>query len=114
MFTNKKDRSLRFCIDYRQLNKITIKNRHTLPLISELQDKIRGAKWLTKLDLRDAYQTVRIKSGEEWKTGFKTSYGHYEYTVMPFRLTNAPATFQALINDILREYLHQQKVNYVL
>jgi len=84
-----------------------------LPLISELQDKIRGAKWLTKLDLRDAYQTVRIKSGEEWKTGFKTSYGHYEYTVMPFGLTNAPATFQALINDILREYLDDFVIAYL-
>ena len=113
LFANKKDGSLRFCVDYRQLNRITIKNRHTLPLISELQDKIRGANWLTKLDLRDAYQTVRIKSGEEWKTGFKTSYGHYEYTVMPFGLTNAPATFQALINDILREYLDDFVIAYL-
>ena len=87
------------------MNKITIKNRYALPLISELQDRFHGAKWFTKLDVRDAYALIRMKEGEEWKTAFRCRYGHYEYTVMPFGLTNAPATFQALINDTLREYL---------
>ena len=105
MFVLKKGNELRFCVDYRQLNKITIKNRYALPLISELQSRFHRAKWFTKLDVRDAYALIRIKEGEEWKTAFRTRYGHYEYTVMPFGLTNAPATFQALINDILRQYL---------
>ena len=113
MFAKKKDRTLRFCVDYRQLNNITIKNRYTLPLIQELQDRLRGAQWFTKLDVRDAYHMVRMKKGEEWKTAFRMRYGHYEYTVMPFGLTNAPATFQALINDTLREHLDDFVVVYL-
>ncbi len=105
LFVPKKDGKLRLCVDYRQLNAITIKNRHPLPLISELQDRIQGTKWFTKLDIQGAYNLVRMRNGEEWKTAFRTRYGHYEYTVMPFGLTNAPATFQALINSTLREYL---------
>jgi len=113
LFVPKKDGSLRLCVDYRQLNGITIKNRYALPLISELHDRIRGAKWFTSLDLRGAYNLVRMKEGEEWKTAFRTRYGHFEYTVMPFGLTNAPTTFQALVNDVLREYLDQFTVAYL-
>ena len=109
----KKDGGLRFCVDYRQLNNITIKNRYALPLISELQDRFQGAKWFTKLDVRDAYYLVRMKEGEEWKTAFRTRYGHYEYLVMPFGLTNAPATFQSLINATLQEYLDVFVVAYL-
>src|SRR5437763_16250651 len=113
LVAKKKDGTLRCCVDYRQLNNITIKNRYTLPLIQELQDRLRGAQWFTKLDIRDAYHMVRMKKGEEWKTAFRTRYGHYEYTVMPFGLTNAPATFQALITDTPREYLDDFVVAYL-
>jgi hypothetical protein len=113
MFVKKKDGTLRQCVDYRQLNSITIKNRYPLPLISELKDRLHKAKYFTKLDLRDGYHLVRIKEGEEWKTAFRTRYGHYEYTVMPFGLTNAPATFQALVNSVLREYLDHFVVAYL-
>ena len=113
LFAEKKDGTLRLCVDYRRLNDITVKNRYTLPLISELQDRFQGAKWFTKLDVKDAYTFVRIKEGDEWKTAFKTRYGLYEYLVMPYGLTNAPATFQALINDTLREYLDNFVVAYM-
>jgi len=93
LFAKKKDGSLRLCVDYRGLNSITIKNRYALPLISELLDRIKGAKYFTKIDLRGAYNLVRIAEGEEWKTAFRTRYSHFEYLVMPFRLTNAPASF---------------------
>ena len=86
------------CVDYRQLNAATIKDKYPLPLISELHDRVSGAKWFTKLDLKEAYYLVRIKEGDEWKTTFRTCYGQYEYLVMPFGLTNALATFQQLIN----------------
>ncbi|KAI1855989.1 uncharacterized protein JN550_013918, partial [Neoarthrinium moseri] len=79
----------RLCIDFRKLNENTIKNRYPLPLISDLRDKLHGAQWFTALDLPNAYGLIRIKKGEEWKTAFRTKYGHYEYLVMPFRLTNA-------------------------
>ena len=105
LFVPKKDGTLRLCVDYRKLNNITIKNRYPLPNISELQDRLSGARFFTKLDLRGAYNLIRMKAGEEWKTAFRTRYGHYEYTVMPFGLTNAPATCQEMINDALREHL---------
>ena len=105
LFVKKKDGSLRLCVDYRGLNRITVKNRYPIPLISELLDRIRGSKYFTKLDLRGAYNLIRIAEGEEWKTAFRTRYGHFEYTVMPFGLTNAPASFQSLVNEVLRPYL---------
>lgn len=105
MFVPKKDGGLRLCVDYRGLNKITIKNRHPLPLISETLDRLSGAKIFTKMDLRDAYHRIRIKEGDEWKTAFRSRYGHYEYQVMPFGLANAPATFQAYINRALSDLL---------
>ena len=94
LFVKKKDGSLRMCVDYRGLNKITKKNRYPLPLISGLLDQLGQAKIYTKIDLRGAYNLVRIKEGDEWKTAFRTRYGHFEYNVMPFGLTNAPAIFQ--------------------
>ena len=84
---------MRLCVDYRGLNEITIKNRYPLPLISETMDRLGRAKIFTQLDLRDAYHRIRIRIGDEWKTAFRTRYGHYEYRVMPFGLANAPATF---------------------
>ena len=105
LFVKKKDGSLRLCVDYRGLNEITIKNRYPLPLIKETLNRVGKAKIYTKLDLRGAYNLIRIKGGEEWKTAFGTRYGHYEFSVMPFGLTNAPATFQNFMNDLLRDYL---------
>ena len=113
LFVPKKDGKLRLCVDYRQLNKITIKNRYPLPNIGELQDRLTGAMWLTRLDLRGAYNLIRMKEGEEWKTAFRTRYGYFEYMVMPFGLTNAPATCQGLMNDTLAEYLDVFVVAYL-
>ena len=101
LFVPKKDGGLRLCVDYRDLNAVTVKNRHPLPLITETLDRLCGAKAFTKLDLKDAYHRIRIKEGDEWKTAFRTRYGHFEYLVMPFGLANAPATFQAYINRAL-------------
>ena len=96
---------MRLYVDYRELNSITIKNSYLLPLIGEIQDRFREARWFTKFDIPGAYNRIRIKHGDEWKTAFRTRFGHYEYLVMPFGLTNAPATFQAFINNVLREHL---------
>uniref|UniRef100_A0A8C5WE85 ribonuclease H n=1 Tax=Leptobrachium leishanense TaxID=445787 RepID=A0A8C5WE85_9ANUR len=97
-FVGKKDGGLRPCIDYRALNSVTIKNKYPLPLITELMDRLSEATYFTKLDLRGAYNLVRIKQGDEWKTAFRSRYGHYEYLVMPYGLCNAPATFQRFLN----------------
>ena len=105
LFVKKKDGSLRLCVDYRGLNAVTIKDRTPLPLIKETLDSIKGAQVFTSLDLRGAYNLVRVQEGEEWKTAFRTRYGLFEYCVMPFGLTNAPATFQAMINEVLRPYI---------
>ena len=93
-----KDGSLQLCVDYRGRNKVTLKDRTPLPLISETLDCLAHAKVFTKLDLRNAYHRVRIHPGDEWKTAFRTQYGHYKYLVMPFGLADAPATFQAYMN----------------
>ncbi len=105
-FVKKKDGSLRPCIDYRGLNEMTIKNRYPLPLMSSAFKILQGAKIFTRLDLRNAYHLVRIKEGDEWKTAFNTPLGHFEYRVLPFGLVNAPAVFQALVNDVLRDMLN--------
>ena len=101
LFVPKKDGGLRLCVDYRGLNSVTVKNRHPLPLITETLDRLCGSKVFTKLDLKDAYHRLRIKSGDEWKTAFRTRYSYFEYLVIPFGLANAPATFQAYINRAL-------------
>ena len=103
LFVRKKDGSLRLCVDYRGLNKVTIPNKYPLPLISELIDKTRGARWLTKLDLKNGYNLIRIASGDEWKTAFRTKKGLFEYTVMPFGLMNAPASFQEMMDTIFAD-----------
>ncbi len=103
----KKDGSLRPCIDYRGLNNITVKNTYPLPLMSSALERLQGASFFTKLDLRNAYHLVRIREGDEWKTAFNTPRGHFEYHVLPFGLSNAPAVFQALVNDVLRDMLDQ-------
>jgi hypothetical protein len=98
LFVPKKDGTLRLCVDYRGLNRVTRKNRLALPLISETLDRLGGAVVFTKLDMKNAYYRIRIKRGDEWKTAFCTRYGYFEYMVMPFGLTNALATFQGYIN----------------
>ena len=103
----------RLVVDYRALNALTIKDRTPLPLIMGTLDRLRSAKMFTQLDLRGAYNLIRMAEGEEWKTAFRTRYGLYEYTVMPFGLTNAPATFQAMINTVLRDYLDIFAVVYL-
>lgn len=113
LFVKKSDGSLRLCVDYRGLNKITIKNRYPLPLIQENLDRLQNAKYFTKIDLRGAYNLIRIAAGEEWKTAFRTRYGLFEYLVMPFGLTNAPASFQQLMNEVLREYLDISVIVYL-
>ena len=98
LFVPKKDGSLRLYVNYRGLNKVTVKNRYPLPLMGEILDRVNGASVFSKIDLKDAYYRIRIRPGDEWKTAFRTRYGHYEYLVMPFGLTNAPAAFQVYIN----------------
>ena len=113
LFVKKPDGSLRLCVDYRALNRMTVKNRHPLPLIRETLDRLCKARYFTKIDLLSAFNQIRIALGEEWKTAFRTRYGHFEYCVMPFGLTNAPATFQAFINSVLHEFLDKSCVAYL-
>ncbi len=100
-------------MDYHGLNKITKKNRYPLPLISGFLDRLCTGKIFTKLDLRGAYNLLRIYPDDEWKTAFRTCYGHFEYTVVPFGLTNAPVVFQHLMNDIFRDYMDEFVVVYL-
>lgn len=106
-FVEKKDASLRPCIDYRGLNQITVKNKTPLPLIDPSFEPLCHALIFSKLDLRNAYHLVRIREGDEWKTAFNTPLGQFEYLVMPFGLTNAPAVFQTLMNDLFRDMLNR-------
>jgi len=105
LFLPKPDRTLWLCVDYRRLKKITIKNKYPLPLMSELRSRLCKATIFTKLDLKNGYYLIRMAEGEEWKTGFKSKYGLYEYTVMVFGLCNAPSTFQSMINDVFCDML---------
>jgi hypothetical protein len=104
---------LRLCVDYQALNHASVKNRYLLPLISEILERVGKAKLFTKLNLRGAYNLIRIKEGDEFKTAFRTRYGQFEYRVVPFGLTNAPATFQAYMDDCLRPYMNDFVVCYL-
>jgi hypothetical protein len=104
-FVPKKDDKLRPCQDYRYLNEWTIKNAYPLPLVTDLMDKLKGAKYFTKLDVRWGYNNIRIREGDEWKAAFKTKFGLYEPTVMFFRLCNSPATFQSMMNSIFKDQI---------
>ncbi|KAL0544112.1 hypothetical protein IC582_019223 [Cucumis melo] len=105
LFVKKKDGSMRLCIDYRELNKVTVKNRYPLPRIDDLFDQLQGATVSSKIDLRLGYHQLRIKDGDVPKTAFRSRYGHYEFIVMSFGLTNAPAVFMDLMNRVFREFL---------
>ena len=105
LFICKKDGSLRLCVNFRGLNKITKKDRYPLPFISDLLSTAGKARIYTTIDLCHAYHLVHITEGDEWKTAFRTRYGSFEWLVMPFGLTNAPASFQRFMNDIFSDLL---------
>ncbi|KAK1804836.1 hypothetical protein P4O66_003676 [Electrophorus voltai] len=111
-FVGKKDGELRPCIDYWGLNKVTVKDHYPLPLTTSAFEALQLASIFTKLDLHNAYNLVRIREGDEWKTAFITLSGHYEYLVMPFGLMNAPSVLQWYINEALREALDRNVFVY--
>jgi hypothetical protein len=113
LFVKKPGGGLRFCVDYRGLNAITVKNRYPLPLIRETLNRLAKAKYFTKLDIISAFNKIRVKEGQEWLTAFRTRFGLFEYLVMPFGMANAPATFQHYINDVLFEHLDRFCTAYI-
>jgi hypothetical protein len=99
-----KDATLRLCIDFQQLNKVTIKNKYPLPRIDDLFDQLKGAKIFSKIDLKSRYHRVRIKDEDISKTAFRARYGHYEFIVVSFGLSNTPVVFMCLMNGVFRDY----------
>nr|GEY50590.1 putative reverse transcriptase domain-containing protein [Tanacetum cinerariifolium] len=113
LFVKKKDGSFRMCIDYRELNKLTVKNRYPLPRIDDLFDQLQGSSVYSKIDLRSGYHQLRVQEEDIPKTTFRTRYGHYEFQVMPFGLTNAPTVFMDLMNRVCKPYLDKFVIVFI-
>ncbi|GBG78357.1 hypothetical protein CBR_g26386 [Chara braunii] len=113
LFARKADETLRLCIDYRGLNRYTVKNSYPMPGVDELFDRLAGNRFFTKIDLRSGYHQIRVATKDQLNAAFRSRFGHYEFTVMPFGLTNAPATFQTAMNDIFRDILEEYVLVYV-
>ncbi|GKF60534.1 putative reverse transcriptase domain-containing protein, partial [Tanacetum coccineum] len=113
LFVKKKDGSFRMCIDYRELNKLTVKNRYPLPIIDDLFDQLQRSQFFLKIDLRSGYHQLRVHEDDIPKTVFRTRYGHFEFTVMPFGLTNAPGIFMDLMNRVCRPYLDKFVIVFI-
>ncbi|GJS32184.1 putative reverse transcriptase domain-containing protein [Tanacetum coccineum] len=113
LFVKKKDRSFWMCIDYRELNKLTVKNRYPLPRIEDLFDQLQGSSVYSKIDLRSGYHQLRVREEDIPKTAFRTRYGHYEFQVMPFGLTNAHAVFMDLMNQVCKPYLDKFVIVFI-
>jgi hypothetical protein len=113
LFVEKKDKSLRMCVNYRSLNEVTVKNKYPLPRIDDLFDQLKGAKYFSKVDLRSGYHQLKIRESDIPKTAFVTRYRQYEFTVMSFGLTNAPAYFMNLMNKVFMEELDKFVVVFI-
>ena len=113
LFVKNKDGSMRLCVDYRALNKVTIKNKYPLPRIDDLFDQLKGAKYFSKIDLRSGYHHLKIRKSDIPKTAFVTRYGQFEFTVMSFGLTNAPAYFMNLMNKVFMDELDKFVVVFI-